>query len=282
MTARLNTPTVEEITKAYDGIGDLSALLLGDNIHLGYWLDDHDRSTIQQATDRLTDILIDKLRVEPGQRVLDLGCGNGRPALQLARRRGVEVIGITNSEHHLAQAVDRSRRTTDRVAFQLADAMDLPFPPASFDAVLAIESVSLMPEPQRAFRQVARVLRPGGRLVLAGAVLSSPARGADEPFLAEFCTLLKRPPFSTLGMYSRYIAEVGLELEELTDARDHVMARSFAALLPGSPAEAVQLWQQIGVPAETADAMVAALARFGAMPEAGYCLLVARRPPPTT
>ncbi|HTN82317.1 MAG TPA: methyltransferase domain-containing protein [Sorangium sp.] len=272
-------PTVEEISEEYDKIGDLSAMLLGGNIHLGYWDDQNDDSSIQQATDRLTDLLIEKLHVEPGQRVLDVGCGNGRPALRLANSKQVEVVGITNSHHHLNQALERSRVASDRAKFQLADAMDLPFAPASFDAVLALESVSLMPEPLGAFRQMARVLRPGGRLVVASMVLSSPpSNHADERFLADFCALLKRPPFSTLDEYARFVAEVGLDLEELTDARDHVMERSFDALLPGSPAEAAKLWAGIGISARAADQVVAAIARFRAMPEAGYCLLAARRP----
>jgi ubiquinone/menaquinone biosynthesis C-methylase UbiE len=183
MVTRDNTPTADEITALYDPFGDLSARLLGDNIHLGYWTGPDDDSSIQQATDRLTDIMIERLGVEPDQRVLDVGCGNGRPAMQLAQAKRVEVVGITNSAHHLELAAARAEGVVERVVFQLADAMELPFPERFFDAALAIESIPLMPDRLRALQEIARVLRPGGRLAIATMLLTAPVTGEQHVFL---------------------------------------------------------------------------------------------------
>ncbi len=241
-----------------------------------------DESSIQEATDRLTNILIDKICVAPGERVLDVGCGNGRPAIQLARTKGVEVVGITNSKHHFEQARERARieRMEGQVTFHLMDVNELAFPAESFHAALAVESISLMPEPLPAFQNVSRALRRGGRLGIASIVLSTPAtRPDDRAFLDRLCLILTRPPLATLDTYAGLVRASGLELEELSDIGPYVIPRSFAALLPGSAAESATTWAEVGVSPLEAEVMVSALSRFSEMPEAGYALVVARRAP---
>lgn len=97
-----------------------------------------------------------------GRRVLDVGCGPGTILGQLVRAFGVEGVGIDASPK-MIEAARRETPETDQ--FHVGRAEDLPFPDASFDAVLARWVVHHLDRPT-AFAQMLRVLRPGGRLVI--------------------------------------------------------------------------------------------------------------------
>jgi len=70
----------------------------------GYWINGHDQDSIINANRRMTHIVATKTKAGPRQRVLDVGCENGIPALQLAAMTGASVTGITISEHQLKVA----------------------------------------------------------------------------------------------------------------------------------------------------------------------------------
>jgi SAM-dependent methyltransferase len=139
------------------------------NMHLGYWTDDDDPADLATATEQLTAQLIERLAPRDGQRVLDVGCGVGGPAISLARAAGVEVVGVTVSNAQVEQATARARSAGlgERVRFEYADAMDLPFADGSFDSAWFVESLIHMPDKERALAEVARVLKPGSRLAVA-------------------------------------------------------------------------------------------------------------------
>jgi ubiquinone/menaquinone biosynthesis C-methylase UbiE len=98
--------------------------------------------------------------------VLDVGTGDGTYAI-VAARRGASVAGIDTSAQMLAAA--RRRADEARLALELrsASAESLPFGPDSFDLVLAVTVLCFVDDPTRAVSEMARVLEPGGRLVLA-------------------------------------------------------------------------------------------------------------------
>ena len=100
----------------------------------------------------------------PG-RCLDLGCGTGVAFGTLARL-GWSTTGADVSADQLEIARTHAARTGADVV--LADAAGLPFPDASFDAVAAVLLHTDLDEPEAAWREAARVLRPGGRLVHVG------------------------------------------------------------------------------------------------------------------
>ena len=65
-------PHAADVGAMYDRFNDLLTRHLGDNLHLGYWTDDQDDSTAAQATDRITDMVADRLAPGPGAEVLDV------------------------------------------------------------------------------------------------------------------------------------------------------------------------------------------------------------------
>ena len=97
--------------------------------------------------------------VWPGDRVLDACCGTGDLALE-AERRGGRVVGLDFSERML----DRAREKSQTVEWVLGDATALPFPDASFDAATVGFGIRNVPDLEAGLVELARVLRPGGRL----------------------------------------------------------------------------------------------------------------------
>ena len=117
------------------------------------------------------------------RRVLDLGCGVGTAALYLARRRPVEVVGVSISPAQVRLAdrfAARGAPLQGRVRFAIADFTALPGDLTGFDLAFAIESFVHADPAAAFFDPVARALRPGGTLVIVDDVL---ARDGDDPAL---------------------------------------------------------------------------------------------------
>ena len=111
----------------------------------------------------------------PGMSVLDVGCGIGGPARFLAANYGCRVQGIDLSESFIEAARYLTHRTglDDRVSFQIASALELPFGEAGFDAVfLQHVAMNILDRP-RLYREIRRVLKPGGRFATFDVVSNS-------------------------------------------------------------------------------------------------------------
>lgn len=99
-----------------------------------------------------------------GRDVLDVGCGDGTLARAFSASGGARVIGCDADARMIARAVQRQDASCP--AFLVADAAQLPFADASFDVVSIVTVLAFIPEPGAALREIVRVLRPGGTLVL--------------------------------------------------------------------------------------------------------------------
>lgn len=141
------------------------------------WAERYDRSLLQPLYLRpLHRRLLDALSPAGGALLLDVGCGTGNLALRLAEELGPEgrVVGVDPSPAMLRQA--RAKPRPPGVLFVLAPAERLPFPEGTFDAAVSCVSMHHWARPRTAIRDVARVLRPGGRVALADMRALDPVR----------------------------------------------------------------------------------------------------------
>jgi SAM-dependent methyltransferase len=132
-----------------------------------YWAAHQERfdSSIQPHHARL----MAAAAIAPGERVLDIGCGNGRTTRDAARaaREGGSVLAVDLSGPMLA----RARRSADEeglstIRFEQGDAQTYPFPAGSFDVAMSRFGVMFFADPVAAFTNIGSALRPGGRLAM--------------------------------------------------------------------------------------------------------------------
>jgi ubiquinone/menaquinone biosynthesis C-methylase UbiE len=201
----------------------------------------------------LTEALIAAARLAPGQRVLDLACGAGEPALTIAGLVGpaghVTATDLSPGMVAATEAFARERGLAN-VTCRQADAEDLPFPDASFDAATSRLGVMFFPDAPRAQREIRRVLRPGGRVAFVAwgppaaqgffastvgvclkyAQVPPPEPGAPTPFT-----------YARPGSLAAVMREAGFrQVEEEQHAVDYPW--------PGPPEEFLQHAREVAAP----------------------------------
>ncbi|CAM3394630.1 cyclopropane-fatty-acyl-phospholipid synthase family protein [Kibdelosporangium persicum] len=268
-------PVPEEVGRFYDQFTVLRDDTSGENMHFGYWDNPDSDIPLSEAADRLTDVMTDRLRIGRNSRVLDVGCGVGGPALRIARRTGAQVTGISISREQIirADALAASAGLTHLAEFRHADAMRLPFPPESFDAAIAVESVFHMPDRTQVLGEIRQALRPGGRLVLTDFVERAPIPAAKRPIVDRYVEHFMMT-LAQVDDYPPMLRRAGLRLDEILDISEHTVRQTFSrvsqqidrtrqSLESESEAELVEQFDH----ADMAD-----------IPEFGSVLVVAHRP----
>ena len=144
----------------YDELDLAYRRIWGDHVHHGYWR--RGDETPEQAAAELVALVEQKLGIERGERLCDIGCGYGATAAAILARHEVSITGLTLSA---AQHRVGSKRSPD-FACLLRDWLDNGLDPASFDRAYAIESSEHMVSKPRFFAEARRILPPGGRLVV--------------------------------------------------------------------------------------------------------------------
>ena len=206
------------VANAYDDWTDDGILEFywGDHIHLGHYGNPPRRKDFRQSK---VDFVHEMVRwgeldgLPQGTTVLDVGCGIGGSSRILAKDYGFEVTGVTISP----QQVERARTLTPEgvtAKFQVDDAMALSFPDASFDVVWSVEAGPHMPDKDVFARELLRVLKPGGLLVVADWNQRDdrqvPLNAWEKPVMRQLLDQWSHPKFSSIAEFSEQLAATGL------------------------------------------------------------------------
>jgi len=161
-----------------------------------------------------------------GQRVLDVGCGTGVATREIARRvgQGSLVVGVDPTPVFI-EIAERLRQDEmlDSLRFEIGDGRSLAFPDGSFVVALAITVLSHLPEREQVLRELARVLRPGGRLLVvdgdyAANQLAHPDQATTQRIIAAWRERAVDDPHLARRLVS-LIAASGFQVEAV---RGHV------------------------------------------------------------
>lgn len=271
-------PGEADIGAIYDRSTDLMTATHGGYEHGGYWDGLVPPTDIMAAGDQLSDEVLTRCGLARGDRLLDVGCGSGKVALRAARRHRVEVTGVTLSryEAQLANQLAAREQPEVQLRFEIADMRQMPFGDATFDAAIAIESICHLVDRAAAFTEIARVLRPGGRIALTDFLLRKPVedpvhRSVVETSARDFGT----GPIINIAEYSQALRAGGLEIIELVDIGEQVRP-SWDAV-----ADAIMAYGGTAAGRDSAaelTAVATGVRDFGKVTEIGYLLAVAARP----
>jgi SAM-dependent methyltransferase len=118
--------------------------------------------------DSFTDFLQETLRPRPGKRILDVGCGTGTAEINLSRLRlsQIQLFGVDLAVDRVRAAATATRGINARVSYAVADARRLPFGAAVFDSAYCVAVLQHIREVSLALGELARVTRPGGRILV--------------------------------------------------------------------------------------------------------------------
>lgn len=218
------TPTAQSVAEYYEKTG-LQYRLAWSDRYLHYGFSDTVARTHRQALERMVQQVVEAAPPEHGNRVLDAGCGVGGLSLWLVRHyTDLTVLGITLSKAQVARAQGAARRVRadDRAQFMVADYTAVPEPAASFDRIYALESVCHAASKAAFADEAARLLRPGGHLVIADFFRVRAAMPEDENLVRRWCAAWSIPYLEDLAEMRRHLRHAGLTVAKVRDISVHV------------------------------------------------------------
>jgi 27-O-demethylrifamycin SV methyltransferase len=243
-----DAPPRHEPSAHYDRVHGAWRLIMGEEFHYGYFATPD--MPLERATAALTEQMLARAAIAPGDRVLDVGCGTGRQACDLAAGAGATVLGITTSAGGLAAArALAAGRGVEAARFERRDGTDTGLADDSFDVAWVLESSHLMRDRRAALSECVRVLAPGGRIALCDIV-----RMREIPFAEvrarrhEFATL--RAAFGDAHMepleqYASTLRDLGMTLTDSTDITDLTLP-TFPAWRANVAAHSAELHDLLG------------------------------------
>lgn len=153
-------------------------------IHYGYW--DEKVKSFPQSLLRMNEVMMEAAGITAADTVLDAGCGIGGSAIFVAAATGARVTGITLSEKQVnkAAAIGGKKGVSGLVDFKVMNYAATSFPDASFDVVWGCESICYADDKALFIHEAWRLLKPGGRLVVADGFVPAPETN-DHPIVRQ-------------------------------------------------------------------------------------------------
>jgi sterol 24-C-methyltransferase len=200
-------------------------LILGGNKHFGYYPDKRNSISMREAMVNMQKQLVKALKLKPGMRVLDAGCGMGDTALFVAKQAKVEVVGVDLLDFNI-KAARRKVQPPQKLEFIVSDYTKTKLPNSTFDAIYTMETLVHVPDYKQALKEFHRLLKPGGRLVMFE--YSHTDESELKPSVAKVITTINTytamPSFQKFnhGVLEAAVKNGGFKVESVTDITDYM------------------------------------------------------------
>ncbi|KAE9451781.1 hypothetical protein C3L33_16280, partial [Rhododendron williamsianum] len=253
-TAAGYTSNTEEVEKLQKGIAELYdessrvwEEIWGDHMHHGFYdpnyntnkndnndalslLSDHRSAQFRMIEESLRFAGVSEDPMKRPNSVVDVGCGIGGSSRYIARKYEAQCQGITLSpvQAQRAQALAAAQGLANKVSFQVADALNQPFPDAQFDLVWSMESGEHMPDKAKFVNELARVAAPGATIIIVTwchrdlSPSEKSLRPDEEDLLRKICDAYYLPAWCSTGDYVKLLESLSLQDIKAADWSENV------------------------------------------------------------
>ncbi len=177
-------------------------------IHYGYW--DDKVKTFAQSLNRMTEVMAETAKIKQGETLLDAGCGVGGSSIFLAKTIGCKATGITLSDRQKSLAFENAKKNgvSHLTDFKVMNYCQTEFPDQSFDIVWGCESICYADSKEQFVREAYRLLKPGGRLVMADFMVQN-FENNDNPTIRKWLDGWAVNFLETPDRFKKYMTEAG-------------------------------------------------------------------------
>ncbi|PSS11874.1 Tocopherol O-methyltransferase [Actinidia chinensis var. chinensis] len=229
------------IADFYDSASGVWESIWGEHMHHGFYhpntnththslISDHRAAQLCMIDEALRFAHIPEDPVQKPRSIVDVGCGIGGSSRYLARKFDAQCQGITLSpvQAQRAEALAASQGLADKVSFQVADALNQPFPDAQFDLVWSMESGEHMPDKEKFVNELARVAAPGATIIIVTwchrdlTPCEESLRPEEKHLLKKICDAYYLPAWCSTADYVKLLQSHSLQDIKAADWSEYV------------------------------------------------------------
>jgi len=197
-----------------------------NGMHYGFW-DKHTKN-LQDAILNQNKFMAEKAKIKRGDLVLDAGCGVGGSSFWLAKNKGAKVVGVTISQKQIkvANQLKLKMQLGDQVEFKYMDYLKTDFPANHFDVVWGCESICYAPDKRDFIKEAKRILKPGGRLIVADGVLLRELKPSEEKSYNSFLEGFVLDNISQMDDFEKWLIGAGFKAVKVWNKTPAVLKSS--------------------------------------------------------